>query len=87
MSKDNTLFYCLGVIGVFLIISLAKAKNSNNKNNVVTKQPEPSKTEPPKTDDTNNSDNPTPSPSVPGNNGTGGLAGTVIKPPTKSLLK
>lgn len=84
MSKDNTLFYCLGVIGVFLIISLAKSKKGSNQNNTAASTaPEPSPVQPPKEDNTTPS---SPAPSVPGNNGSGGLAGTVVKPPTKSLI-
>lgn len=82
MKSDNTLFYCLGVIVVFIIISVCK-KNGSNKtaatNQTKTNTPEPTE---PRVPDISKNEQPVPdapTPSQPQNTtGNGGLAGNVL---------
>lgn len=81
MKSDNTLFYCLGVIVVFIIISVCK--NDSNKtaatNQIKNDTPEPTE---PRVPDISKNELPvpdTPTPSQPQNTtGSGGLAGSVL---------
>lgn len=82
MKTDNTLFYCLGVIIVFIIISVCK--NGSNKSTAAipqdkTETPEPTE---PRVPDISKNETPVPdapTPSQPENTtGSGGLAGSVL---------
>ena len=84
--KDNTLFYCLGVIAVFLIISFAKERNkkdNTNTDNITSHEPV-NPVQPPTNNNNEDNTQPEPTPSQPGNNGPGGLAGTVVQKPNYS---